>query len=241
LFSIETREIAVIFGRRKRAAPKLYSIESDQWFTDSNVEGVNFAVIAFKELATKDPNKKIQNRLFYHEQTMNLTGQEQGSIELKRGFKGRGVPHPNSNLSGTFLSQKDQTGTFTVHAHLVIAKNPFDDLGLTEKHHVIILNGVSGPATFALTHVLTGGMSSQFVAYENDFDPNSESEAFLKDVNKAIYSLNQDNVLGVQYFFEVSVGPPSKKNDSVERHIFDWRRILRWKRVGVEQGPIFKA
>jgi len=225
---------------------KLYGINSEKWFTDFNAEDTQAAVVSFKESVIKkrinkkaqsiSDNKNNQGRIFYHQLLVELNEEREEKKRLKRGFKGHGVPQ--KNLSGEFLSQKDDMASFTVHAHLVIAKNPFDPPE-SEKHHIVILNGVSGPATFALTHVLTGGTSSQFVAYSGDFDPNSRSEAFLQQVNDDIEMLKENRVRGVQYFIKVKVGPPIKEKGTVERHIFDWRRILQWERSGSTPGLIY--
>jgi hypothetical protein len=159
-----------------------------------------------------------------------------GFFRLKRGFKGHGVP--NQNISGEFLSQKDDNSPFKVHAHLVVAKNPFDGDG-SDKHHIIILNGVSGPATFALTHVLTGGTSTQFVAYRADFVPDDKSEKFLQQVNKDVEMISREDTRGFQYFLEVEVGPPTDVN-SIAKDIFDWRRILGWNRISDTPRTIYR-
>ena len=59
---------------------------------------------------------------------------------------------------------------FAVHAHLLIARNPYCDKDIEPKY-IIVLNGISGPATFALTHALTGGVNDEFVSYESEFKP----------------------------------------------------------------------
>jgi hypothetical protein len=218
---------------------KLYKIDQNKWFTESNYENVKSSVISFKEIITtkssdikKLKESKYLGRIFYIQQPI----ENDSDNRLKRGFKGHGVP--DNVLSGEFLSQKDETASFRVHAHLVIAKNPYDQEN-SERHHIIILNGVSGPATFALTHVLTGGTSSQFVAYSENFDPNSKSESFLEQINKDIDDLTKSNISGIQYFVEVEVGPPKDEKDGIEKHIFDWRRILSWQRVGMDPDTIY--
>jgi hypothetical protein len=180
---------------------------------------------------TPDPSRAFYRRI-------PVQCSEQVSKDLKRGFLGHGVK--DGKLEGAFLSQTDEKSPFSVHAHLVVARNPFDAKS-SEPHHVIILNGVSGPATFALTHVLTGGTSTQFVAYDpKKFPPESESEGFLQLLNQDIEML-KDRFLGLQYFFTVEVGPTldAPEADGGARDIFDWRRILRWERVAVESECAF--
>lgn len=142
---------------------KLYEVEKGKWFRTTGGGGaIAGCVVAFKEAdfvgegsesRSDDENEaKTVGRAFYDRRL--LSKPRTPAERLKRGFMGHGVPE--KILQGEFISQKSETGTFKVHAHLVIARNPFDDIE-GERHHVIILNGVSGPATFALTHMLTGG------------------------------------------------------------------------------------
>jgi len=220
---------------------KLYEVDRRKWFSDNaRAEKAAGAVVAFKEAEakksglSKNKTKTHHGRAFYHQILLDSSPND-GKKRLKRGFEGHGVPQ--NRLSGEFLSQKDENGVFTVHAHLVIAKNPFDPP--ESEHHIIILNGVSGPATFALTHVLTGGESTQFVAYKMDFNADGESEVFLQQVNRDLDMMRQDQVRGVQYFVEVKVGPPEEEKDITGKHIYDWRRILSWERIGKTPGYIY--
>lgn len=224
---------------------KLYGVDRDKWFTNDNeakeeIGKKSGAVIAFKEAESKSDGNELEKgadtkkenkygRSFFQQiQCMKKK-------DLKRGFKGHGVP--KGLLTGDFISQKDETGIFTVHAHLVIAKNPFDPPD-SEPHHIVILNGVSGPATFALTHILTGGTSTQFVSYEEGFNPHEAAEAFLQKVVKNdLEMLNQGNVKGIQYLIEVRVGPPGQEQGGSGKHIFDWRRIQYWNRI--DTPPVF--
>jgi hypothetical protein len=229
---------------------KLYDVDRKKWFkSGEGVENHTGAVIAFKEVEAS-PSKDLGDtrlecnssqhaldtydlgRAFYRR--IPASRPEGSSDRLKRGFLGHGVK--GGRLEGAFLSQTDNKDRFSVHAHLVVAQNPFD-----KAYHVIILNGVSGPATFALTHVLTGGTSTQFVDYPETFLPESESEGFLQRLNQDMEML-KDRFLGLQYFFSVQVGPthetPDGKRGGV-RGIFDWRRILQWERVALTSDCAF--
>jgi hypothetical protein len=223
---------------------KLYDVEREKWFKSGNdADNRNGAVIAFKEVelsaahhsdgasANRGKDSEIGTldlaRAFYRQIRVNQ--EQKGAKGLKRGFLGHGVK--GGRLEGAFLSQTDEKSQFNVHAHLVVARNPFDE-GSLEPHHIILLNGVSGPATFALTHVLTGGTSTQFVAYPDTFLPDSESEGFLQQLNQDIEMIRA-RFLGIQYFFSVEVGPTreaAQGGSSRRRDIFDWRRIVRWER-----------
>lgn len=230
---------------------KLYDVDQREWFkSGKNIENRTGSVIAFKELNVlldKTDNTESQKevkkyripditRSFYRQVTKQRM--KNNPDQLKRGFIGHGVP--GGRIEGAFLCQTDEKSPFNVHAHLVVARNPFDEDSL-ERHHVIILNGVSGPATFALTHVLTGGTSNQFVAYADDFLPETKSEAFLQNLNQDLEML-EDRFLGLQYFFLVEVGPASEKQEEKSnsvRDIFDWRRIIRWERVALSTDCAF--
>jgi hypothetical protein len=153
-----------------------------------------------------------------------------------------------------YHSQDDKTthDRFKIYAHLVVAKNVFvagkqrdgkqreaeaataglsNTNGDAESRYIIVLNGVSGPATFALTHVLTGGGNEEFVFYGGDsgqepFDPSAESEHILDEILRVINSAPQCR--GAQCFIEVDVGPaPSTGKAQVAT--FDWRRIRGWR------------
>lgn len=226
---------------------QLYDVEDKSWFRSSvnfknDIEQATGVVIAFKEVETsKETNSEAKkgtqirtknpdsSRAFYR----RIPKKETPNKKRHRGFLGHGVE--GGKLQGEFLSQTDKKDSFVVHAHLVVARNPFDSDKM-EPHHIIILNGVSGPATFALTHVLTGGTSSQFVAYKKEFLPDDRSEEFLQQLNQDLEML-KDRSLGIQYFFRVEVGPTpapdsdTKTNKHLGRDIFDWRRILHWERV----------
>jgi hypothetical protein len=224
---------------------KLYGVDDKLWFKSSNsVENHSGAVVAFKEVEIQpdpidaDKQAKLKrrgasltpdlSRAFFRRIPFNRT--QNDNKVLKRGFLGHGVK--GGKLEGDFLSQTDEKNIFSVHAHLVVARNPFDEES-SQPHHVVILNGVSGPATFALTHVLTGGTSTQFVAYNpKSFLPQSESEGFLQQLNQDLDML-KDRFLGLQYFFTVEVGPAGDalQSEAGPRDIFDWRRIHKWERV----------
>jgi hypothetical protein len=151
---------------------------------------------------------------------------------------------------------------FKIYAHLVIARNPFKDAdegaesadrsavldsegdmnggekraaraeGDSQSRYLIVLNGVSGPATFALTHVLTGGGNNEFVYYGRDsdpeqFDPSAASEDILNKILEVLNSSPQSN--GVQCFIEVDVGPAPSSGTAKPVATFDWRRIRGWR------------
>ena len=213
---------------------KIYGVDKEDWFgADPEFDAANHApnaVVAFKrkpveEGATAD-NTRV-NSTFYREYT------DQG--ERDRGFLAPFVK--NKKIAGSFVSQTATPEPFTVHAHLVVVPNPYCSKSETQKF-IVILNGVSGPATFALTHVLTGGVSREFVSYGQNFDPNSESEKILKQILEEFNS-SQREKHGYHCILEVKVGPLTEGTDvkSRGRGIFDWRHILEWKLI---RGVVFE-
>jgi len=85
---------------------------------------------------------------------------------LHRGFISHALN--DGEIMAEFVSQEDREKEFIVHAHLLIASNPFCG-NQHDNKYIIIFNGMSGPATFALTHVLTGGVTKGFVSYEPEY------------------------------------------------------------------------
>ena len=170
---------------------KIYGITQTNWFDPNfNVERIPNAVIAFKqtEAAGKyNANTSKVKRTFYREIAEGIKD------KTERGFKASFLN--DREISGQFISQTEteNPSEFIVHAHLAIVPNPYRSEHKEEEKYIVILNGVSGPATFALTHVLTGGVSKEFVSYESGFDPNSESEKIMKQILEDLNTLKRKN------------------------------------------------
>ncbi|MDJ0619847.1 MAG: hypothetical protein QNJ63_24415 [Calothrix sp. MO_192.B10] len=143
-------------------------------------------VTAIKIKPKSDIQKQPYFRTFYQEECSEEEQKEQ------RGFRSLSIPNGEA-IPGNFYNQisqieKEEHPSFYTYAHLVIAPNPFHNEKEKEKEgenvsytddknrkYILILNGISGPATFALTHVLTGGVSNEFVFY--DEVPTSKNES----------------------------------------------------------------
>jgi hypothetical protein len=164
------------------------------------------------------------------------SGKEEAVQVNNRGFlvDGRVVERP-------YLSQ-DQVADeeFSLLSHLVVMKNPFSHK--KRDTLIVLLNGVSGPATFALAEVLTGGKSQEkAVACEKllaDFNrvwANAEDEA-----------KRQERLFGVEGIIEVIIQPKKqgeppaaaqkgrepekeKRSKTVDDKFFDKREVLEWQ------------
>ncbi len=211
---------------------KIYGIPQANWFDPNfNAERVPNAVIAFKQTAAsgKDSeNLSKVKRTFYQEMDEGVTDKPE------RGFKASFLD--DRKISGQFISQTktNNPGEFIVHAHLAIVPNPYRSSLEGEQKYIVLLNGVSGPATFALTHVLTGGVSKEFVSYDPSFDPNAESEKIMKQILEDLNTIKKKKQpTGVQYIIQVKVGPPQPDalSKGSGRGIFDWRHISHWELV----------
>ncbi len=193
---------------------KIYGIEDAQLFTELRDPGQHpDAILMVKERRSSDGESADTRarRCFYKEVQPN-------GGNPKRGFECR--QFRGGKVMESFLQQDDDVGEFLVHGHLVIMENPWWS-GNGSRPYIVVLNGVSGPATFALTHVLTGGMTKDFVAYPESFEPSAESEQILSALVHQLTARQTviDRIIDVH----VGAGPDHTVYTS------DWRRILRWK------------
>ena len=121
---------------------------------------------------------------------------------------------------------------FDTYGHIAILPNPFGRSG----HYIIILNGISGPATFALTHTLTGNAESEFSEYDpQTFDAAAKSEDIL---NKILSAIPDTGVFkAIQCIIKVGVGASPKHVSQGSATLpYDWRRILSWSLYGEAKG-----
>lgn len=112
-------------------------------FTDDSDSKFN-GYIAVKR---REAKKFKFPRLFYKELI------QEKDKEPDRGFIYHHRVAENSKLFESYMNHRDPSWeSFSLLGHLVVARNPLDKTKL-----IIILNGVSGPATFALAQILIGG------------------------------------------------------------------------------------
>jgi hypothetical protein len=138
---------------------------------------------------------------------------------------------------------------FFLLSHLVVMKNPFSKK--KRDTLLVLLNGVSGPATFALAEVLTGGKS-----------PNKavDCEKLLADFNRVwgkaeLEAKRKGQLFGVEGIIEVKIQPkkqrePNNKQDSkqgtkgekhtttVDEKFYDKREVLEWHLLNDPQDQL---
>ncbi len=202
----------------------LYGTDSEKLFqVRSQKRRAEHEVVVVKRRAKKEQEATSKpDRVYYKEQSSGRAFEERGLESNLFRVHGDG----KDQLLERFYSQGEAPTDepFNVYAHLVIAPNPFKS---GNEHYIVILSGVSGPATFALTHVLTGEGNDEFVSYNRDFDPETQSENILKAI---LAKMNTDDFTGLQCVIKVSVGKPSDEPDLDEGGgTYDWRRILKWE------------
>lgn len=196
----------------------VYDVPDDQLFTDGeDVANYPDAMVVFKE--KPDIVEPKAKRFFYREA-------KKDSDRSRRGFESAQLV--GRRLLETFESQLDvEVGEYDVYGHMVIMPNKFGNE--PGDKYIIVLNGVSGPATFALTHVLTGGVTKEFVAYGNEFNPEAESEDILRQI---LGKIGRRKFQSVDCIINVKVGRSLTDEERVTSNISDWRRILKWQLNG---------
>jgi len=169
-------------------------------------------------------------RLFYEEEEIQKS--DDSSQGQTRGF----IKHQGTTLGKEYLeeyySQDDKTpdnGEFKLVGHLLVAKYPTDDNG----KFVIILNGVSGPATFALAQILTGGGIGS-----SNIDFNSASERMLYEINWRLDE--RPDAIGVQGLVEITVGFDQQNQNIDSITNVDIRTVKSWAWYPNHPESIFK-
>jgi len=126
------------------------------------------------------------------------TGKQDGLKEGKRGFLVE-----NRVIDREYKSQDDakEGEPFRLLSHLVLMRNPFSERNLDT--FIVLLNGVSGPGSFAIAEVLTGGRST---------DKAIASEKLLKEFNRVWREAESQGkrlkkLYGVEAIIEVNIEP----------------------------------
>jgi len=223
---------------------EIYHVEDDCLFSSrADFTQNENAIIAFKDIKFEDANNyrrhRIKNdkahfdvrRAFYY---VNFKKKGYKGVTY-RGFESFRIVGNEKKLSTPYTSKPGNIEDFKLLAHLGIFRNPFGG----PKHFIIILNGLSGPATFALTHAITGGVGATVgsdageynVKDHEGFNPEAASERLLNTVMESIEEYKKQSNRGFDIFeCLIRVNIASNAEDTREqpplrnpRWVKDWR------------------
>jgi hypothetical protein len=144
----------------------------------------------------------------------------------------RGLLVDNKILQLPYKAQDEADEDFSVLAHLAIMYNPFSDNDYKDTI-IVILNGVSGPGTFGLGEILTGGTNPSKAI---------SSEKILQAINACWenFDKNRKDFSGVEAIIEVKIITSDEFNDGkkgmesysneklVHRTFYDRRAVSHW-------------
>ena len=171
------------------------------------------AIVAIKGIGNNKEFEELNRRPVLHRRFARLLRKEElhqlpfgvsskgtftpGYHGAQRGFLIDGEPYVMPYQS---QDQKERA-KFDILAHLVFLRNP-----ISPDNFIVILNGVSGPATYGLAEVLTGGEEGKHAL---------KSEQILGRLNQAWATQVQgQSANGVEAIVKVQVELPDKPNDT---------------------------
>lgn len=171
---------------------------------------------------SREYNMEMKDEADYKESIPIYFYDEGKSIDKKnwRGFaiNKNTVRYYYKSLLKEYISQNQNQydNEFSLLGHLVVAYYPPD----ARENLIVLLNGVSGPATFALAQILTGGGSSA----KPNMGP--KSEELLQMFNKKLDEMQDDRECsGVEAIVEIKVGMATKPSTLT---YVDNRDVLSW-------------
>ena len=225
----------------------IYGVENEHLFHMQEPPcTVPWAVVGFKEESQQECGKNLreQQRFFCVIEPVN------DKEKKGRGFRSSMLQNKDQMVRTEFVTAyQDKPTRYDCYAHLIIARNPFSEgkenrVPDDQDGFVIVLNGITGPATFALAQVLTGGMhqegvSSGFVSYDEDFDSVDYSEKIFERITNDFEDVRLNRKAAVQYILKVEIGPaddltrhseiPNESRQEWPIKLLDWRHVRRWK------------
>jgi hypothetical protein len=209
------------------------------------------AVIALKE-TTSNAEDDGESLLPFFAGRMDWVGPD---AKLRNNYRGFLVDKEARQLP--YRSQDEADEEFSVLAHLVIMKNPFGSESSDKT--LVILNGVSGPGTFGLAEVLTGGT---LPINEDEESPatgpkkTSHAEKLLQRINERWNECQQSDgkYKGVEAVIKVKIRPmrrgdvedsdavpagqasPAADMQQVQEKFYDKREVIDWRFWGDDEG-----
>lgn len=168
-------------------------------------------IVAIKGNVSSEPPKKSDLYPTY------FSRHDREIAQNHRGFKVRGQPiHGDEYCSAEDAAKRKEP--FFVLAHLVVMRNPFG-IQANGDTYIVILGGVSGPATFGLAEVLTGGTAGNAVV----------SEQLLRAINTTWDDHKEDtDFVGVEAIVRVEV----TSNPKDPNRFADVRSVTGWSILG---------
>jgi hypothetical protein len=209
------------------------NVEYEKLFNEeTDITNKPHAIVAVKTVSpgSKQSPRHSPERVFYNEirPDGDAKNGDLSPVEYLRGFRSNAFEDTQEVMAAFHSQSQANREDYVTFGHLAILPNPFGRSG----HYIIILNGVSGPATFALTHTLTGNAESEFSAYDpQTFDAAAECEGILNQILLAIR--NAEVLKAIQCLIKVYVGAgPKHMREGTSALPYDWRRILSWSLYG---------
>lgn len=252
---------------------RIYGVEDSELFQLKNKDTLK-GVVALKVRPIDSEKKAGRTGLTHDDATSDVDSPKRYFYREKPGKKGekpkRGfMSHlfpggkyfkdcdafPEGELLLDYVSQTDQEKRrFDLMGHLVVAKNPF--CAPNVEKFIIVLNGVSGPATFALTHALTGGVTKEFVAYSDPELPPKWSEQLLEQLMDKVDKQDKNSDWSLEMFIRVSIGESQTAGGgdvvadssgvramehTTSSFATDWRKIVSWELVALQPKSIIDS
>jgi len=195
---------------------------------------------------TGGPSKATHGKAQSIPTFFSRSGKAEGVEENNRGFV-----VDNRIIQRPYKSQDEvEEDEFRLLSHFALMRNPFSSAN--KDTLIVLLNGVSGPGTFALAEVLTGGRSTKTAV---------SSEKLLAEINRVWMEAEAegkrlDKSCGVEGIIEVRIQPrkpstdespaddgtPDSESDhdapsrrqSVDDKFFDKREVVEWESLKQE-------
>lgn len=200
-------------------------------------------IVALKDMSQETPHPG-PGEISEQQEAPDAKGQDPESISpsFSRSHKDIAPGHRgflvgvNNIIQEKYRSQdgaaaKGALEVFSVLAHLLIMKNPFSKV--KDDTIIVLLNGVSGPGTFGLAEVLTGGTNEKKA---------SKSEQILKRINEKWASESvKPEFKGIEAIIKVRIEPETTKTEELfsdVRSITDWEiwKSSEGKKISITNG-----
>ena len=189
---------------------------------DSSEENAESAEKETDNKNQRENNNSQEFNTYFCRNIPNNQGHYSEEKEKWRGFlvDGRHIFEKYTSQN-SYLDKKEK---FYILAHLLIMKNPLTaESTIADDTYIVVLNGLSGPATYALAELITGETGDN-----TDMDEDSAwverqrkselSEQIMKLINKKLKKIEEENRRGVEAILSVEIKPPKKPKKKSRRN-----------------------